>query len=156
MCESWMEMNLISNMSYCVQLRDVPLDLLTKTIKSSRLEFFIYNNAQIIYLMQVIQLHIHKHNNCQQIQMHCQKSCIILEAGDWMAHSGPCNPLEVQKYQKFILLFCDKFLPLLLSLDILSQNSTLFILCGKQKKSKIIRYFTHGCNDFCTKCPNPI
>ena len=44
--------------------------------------------------------------------------------------------------------FCDKFSPLLLSLDILSKNSTLFILCGKQNILKFSDFFHMGAMTF--------
>ena len=44
--------------------------------------------------------------------------------------------------------FCDKFLPLSLSLDILGKNSTLFILSGKQKMLKFSDFLHMGAMTF--------
>nr|XP_022344789.1 BTB/POZ domain-containing protein 16-like isoform X1 [Crassostrea virginica] len=84
-CERWLELNLIPQMSCQIQLRDVPMDLLQKILKSNRL--FTFNEYSIYRLLSYwlfLQLNPHiqlmpSHSTVLSYYNSLPKNCALVE-----------------------------------------------------------------------------
>lgn len=130
-CERWLELNLVSDLCNQIQLRDVPLDLLQKILKSNRL--FVYTEY-CVYRLLAYWLFLHLNPQLQLMPSHSTvlsyfnslpKTTSFIERDDGQMYSllfsavrlhGILDTGHIQDIQIMNILPRDKVI------DLLSQN----------------------------------